>query len=251
MASKLHYKSAMKHLQMGLVDAQEALIRDGRRLVVLLEGRDAAGKDGVIRRITEHLPPRNTRVVALPKPTERQRTQWYFQRYAEHLPSAGEFVIFNRSWYNRAGVEPVMGFCTPQEHEQFLRDAPEFERMLTESGVKLVKYWLDISKKEQAARLKARAKDPLKKLKVSPLDAEAQKRWDDYSRARNEMLPRTDTNAAPWTCVRNDDKKAGRVNLIRHLLREIGPPGMKVEAPDTEVVFRFEPSALTDGRLQA
>jgi polyphosphate kinase 2 len=250
MASKLHYKSAMKRLQVALVENQERLIRDDAKLVVVLEGRDAAGKDGVIRRITEHLPPRNTRVVALPKPTERQRTEWYFQRYAEHLPSAGEFVIFNRSWYNRAGVEPVMGFCTPQEHEQFLRDAPEFERMIIESGVKLVKYWLDISKAEQADRLKARASDPLKKLKVSPLDAEAQKRWDDYSRARNEMLTRTDSNAAPWVCVRNDHKKRGRVNLIRHLLREVCPPKAKVEAPDPDVLFRFEPSALTDGRLE-
>jgi polyphosphate kinase 2 len=251
MASKLHYKSAMKRLQVALVESQEWLIREDKKLVVVLEGRDAAGKDGVIRRITEHLPPRNTRVVALPKPNDRQRSEWYFQRYVAHLPSAGEFVIFNRSWYNRGGVEPVMGFCTPEEHEQFLRDAPEFERMLIESGIQLVKYWLDIPKDEQAERLRARATDPLKQLKVSPLDGEAQKRWDDYSKARDEMLTRTDTNAAPWVCVRNEHKKSGRVNLIRHLLREAGAPDVKVEAPDPKIIFRFEPSALADGRLSS
>jgi polyphosphate kinase 2 len=250
MASKLHYKAAMRQLQIALVDTQQWLIRDGRRLVVVLEGRDAAGKDGLIRRITEHLPPRNTQVVALSKPNDAQKTQWYFQRYAERLPSAGEFVIFNRSWYNRGGVEPVMGFCTAAEHEQFLRDAPEFERMVIESGAVLVKYWLDISKKEQARRLKARGQDPLKRLKISPLDAEAQKRWTEYTAARDQMLTRTHTALSPWNCVRNDDKKLGRVNMIRHLLQEIGAPET-VDKPDDKVVFRFEPEAISDGRLQS
>jgi polyphosphate kinase 2 len=251
MASKPHYKAAMRQLQIALVDTQQWLIRDGRKLLVVLEGRDAAGKDGMIRRITEHLPPRNTRVVALPKPNDRQKSQWYFQRYAEPLPSAGEFVILNRSWYNRGGVEPVMGFCTAAEHEQFLRDAPEFERMLIEADIKVVKYWLDISKKEQAKRLKARQDDPLKALKTSPLDAEAQKRWKDYSKARDLMLTRTHTAISPWTCVLNDDKKTGRLNMIRHLLHEIGAPDVAVDKPDEEVVFRFTPDAVTDGRLRA
>lgn len=250
MAGKLHYKAAMLQLQIALVDTQEWLIRDGRKLLVVLEGRDAAGKDGMIRRITEHLPPRNTRVAALPKPNDRQRTQWYFQRYAEPLPCAGEFVIFNRSWYNRGGVEPVMGFCTAAEHEQFLRDAPEFERMLIESGVQVVKYWLDITKKEQAKRLRSRTTEPLKRLKVSPLDAEAQKRWKDYSAARNSMLTRTHTPISPWHCVLNDDKKLGRVNMIRHLLHEVGAPNVSVDKPDEAVVFSFTPEAITDGRLK-
>jgi polyphosphate kinase 2 len=250
MADKLHYKAAMRQLQIALVDTQEWLIRDGRKLLVVLEGRDAAGKDGMIRRITEHLPPRNTTVVALPKPNDRQQSQWYFQRYSEHLPSASEFAIFNRSWYNRGGVEPVMGFCSAAEHEQFLHDAPEFERMLIQADIKLVKYWLDISKKEQAKRLKARRDDPLKALKISSLDAEAQKRWKDYSRARDEMLTRTHTAISPWNCVINDDKKVGRVNMIRHLLHEIGAPDVAVDKPDESVVFRFEPEAITDGRLR-
>jgi polyphosphate kinase 2 len=246
------YEDQLRELQIALVRTQQALIEAKTKVLVILEGRDAAGKDGAIKRITEHLSPRNTRVVALPKPSDRERSEWYFQRYVEHLPACSEIVLFNRSWYNRAGVEPVMGFCTPEQHEQFLRDTPQFERMLIASDIKLVKFWLDISKAEQAARLEARATDPLKALKTSPLDAEAQKRWDEYSRARDEMLVRTDNDEAPWMCVRNDSKKRGRLALIRHLLREIAPAELAKAAgkPDADILFRFTPSALTDGRLE-
>jgi polyphosphate kinase 2 len=241
----------LEALQLGLVRTQAAMAESGERIVLVLEGRDGAGKDGTIKRITEYLSVRSTRVVALPKPSDRERGQWYFQRYTQHLPSAGEFVIFNRSWYNRGGVEPVMGFCSDTEHAAFLRDAPEFERMLVESGVKLVKVWLDISRGEQAKRLEERRTDPLKALKVSPLDAEAQKKWKAYSSARNEMLERTHTAWAPWWCVRADDKKAARRNVIRHLLRQVAPGDIcaGVEAPDPEVLFGFEKDAIKDGRL--
>ncbi|HTK35229.1 MAG TPA: polyphosphate kinase 2 [Caulobacteraceae bacterium] len=246
------YEAELRTLQTALVRTQMAAMESGEKILVVLEGRDAAGKDGVIARITEHLAPRNTRVVALPKPTDRQVTQWYFQRYVPHFPAAGELVIFNRSWYNRAGVERVMNFCTPTQLEQFLRDAPEFERMLLEADVKLVKYWLDISKKEQAVRLDARRTDPLKALKVSSLDAEAQKRWKDYTVARDDMLMRTHTAWAPWVCVRNNHKKRGRLNLIRHLLHATAPEKVRkdISPPDPAVVFAFEPSCLTDGRLE-
>jgi polyphosphate kinase 2 len=246
------YKKALRRLQVDLVRTQASAIQSGEKILVVLEGRDAAGKDGVIKRITEYLSPRNTRAISLPKPSDREVSEWYFQRYVEHLPAAGEFVIFNRSWYNRAGVEPVMGYCTPEQHEQFLCDAPEFERMLLEAGIRLVKYWLDISKDEQAKRLDDRRKQPLKQLKVSSLDEVAQKKWAAYSAARDEMLRRTHTVIAPWTCVRNNHKKAGRLNLIRHLLHAAAPPHIasEVDTPDVEVVFPFEPTALSDGRLE-
>ena len=251
MAHNQDYKSVMRGLQVALVKTQAAAVRSGEKVLVVLEGRDAAGKDGVIKRITEFLSPRNTRIVSLPKPSDREVTEWYFQRYAEHLPAAGEFVLFNRSWYNRAGVEPVMGFCTPEQHRQFLRDAPEFEGMLQEANIRLIKYWLDISKEEQARRLDDRRKNPLKQLKVSDLDAEAQRRWKDYSKARDEMLLRTHTKHSPWRCVRNDHKKAGRIALIRHLLHEVAPDPivLDVEKPDPDIVFTFEKEALKDGRL--
>ena len=248
---KLPKGDELEALQLGLVRTQQAMGESGQRVVLVLEGRDAAGKDGAIRRIIAHLSVRSTRVVALPKPSDRERSQWYFQRYVEHLPSAGEFVIFNRSWYNRGGVEPVMGFCTPAEHAAFLRDAPEFERMLVESGVRLVKVWLDISRKEQRKRLAARRTDPLKALKVSPLDAVAEKKWKAYSAARDQMLERTHTAWAPWWCVRADDKRAARLNIIRHLLHQVAPPEIAAETarPDPAVLFPFEPSAIADGRL--
>jgi polyphosphate kinase 2 len=248
---KPDYQTELERLQVALVRMQAAAIASGQKILVVLEGRDAAGKDGTIARITEHLSPRHTRVVALPKPTEQQTSQWYFQRYARHLPSAGELVILNRSWYNRAGVEPVMGFCTAEQHEQFLKDVPEFERMLITADIKLVKYWLDISKKEQAERLEARRTDPLKQLKVSALDAEAQKRWKAYTKARDEMLARSHTDWAPWTCVSNDHKKPGRLNLIRHLVRTaaVKPIAEAVATPDPAVVFGFALEALKDGRL--
>ena len=247
------YRDQIAQLQLALVKTQQAAIASGERIALVLEGRDGAGKDGTIRRIVEHLYPRTTRVVALPKPSDRERTQWYLQRYAEHLPAAGELVIFNRSWYNRAGVEVVMGFSTPAQQAEFLRDAPEFERMLVESGIKLVKVWLDISKDEQEARLEARRTDPLKALKVSDLDGVAQAKWADYSAARDAMLERTHTAIAPWVCVRADNKKKARVAVIRHLLRQVAPSEIaaEIKAPDPDVLFPFEVAATKDGRLAA
>ena len=231
------YDDELKALQIELVASQAWAIEQGLKVLIVLEGRDTAGKDGAIKRITEYASPRQTRVVALPKPTEREASQWYFQRYVPHLPAAGEFVLFNRSWYNRAGVEPVMGFCTPEQHEQFLDDAPKFEKMLTASGIILVKLWLDISKDEQAKRLDERTTDPLKRFKVSSLDAEAQTRWDAYTAARDRMLAETHSRAAPWTVISTDDKKTARLNIIRHILHRLDRPGMSARKPDKDVVF--------------
>ena len=231
------YDDELKALQIELVASQAWAIEQGLKVLIVLEGRDTAGKDGAIKRITEYASPRQTRVVALPKPTERETGQWYFQRYVPHLPSAGEIVLFNRSWYNRAGVEPVMGFCTPEQHEQFLDDVPKFERMLTNSGVILIKFWLDISKDEQAKRLEERMTDPLKRFKVSSLDAEAQTRWDAYTTARDTMLAETHGKDTPWTVVATDDKKTARLNIIRHILHRLGRPDAKVAKTDKDVVF--------------
>lgn len=231
------YQAELERLQLRLVEAQAWAIEQGMKVVIVFEGRDAAGKDGSITRITEYMSPRQTKVVALPKPTERETGQWYFQRYVPHMPGAGETVLFNRSWYNRAGVEPVMGFCTPEQHEQFLKDAPRFERLLTDSGVKLIKLWFDISKDEQAARLAERVAEPLKRFKVSSLDAEAQMRWDAYSVARNRMLDETHTAFAPWTVIATDHKKVARLNVIRHVLQRLGAPGVEADKPDKDVVF--------------
>ena len=242
----------LRDLQIGLVRYQQHAIEAGLRDLIIFEGRDAAGKDGAIKRITEHMSVRATRAVALPKPDERERTEWYFQRYVQHLPAAGEFVIFNRSWYNRAGVERVMDFATAGEIETFLRDVPVFERMLLGSGVRIVKFWLDISRDEQAQRLKARREDPLKALKVSNLDAVAEVKWDAYSDARDEMLTRTHTDEAPWIVVRTDDKATARSNIIRHLLKTLAPKDIArdVPAPDGDVLYPFEPEAAKDGRLE-
>lgn len=231
------YDKALEQLQVKLVETQAWTIEQGLRTLIVLEGRDTAGKDGAIKRLTEYMSPRQTRVVALPKPTEREASQWYFQRYVSHLPAAGETVILNRSWYNRGGVEPVMGFCTPEQHAQFLKDAPRFERMLTDDGIVLIKLWLDISRQEQATRLAERRGDPLKRFKLSSLDAEAEARWGAYSGARNRMLEETDTKAARWTAVATDDKKTARLNVIRHVLRSIGGPGEAADAPDAKIVF--------------
>ncbi|MGN6820033.1 MAG: polyphosphate kinase 2 [Sphingomonas sp.] len=238
-------------LQLGLVQLQQAMVSSGERAVIVLEGRDAAGKDGTIKAITEHLSVRSTRVVALPKPSDRERTQWYFQRYVAHLPAAGELVIFNRSWYNRAGVEVVNGFSTPEEQAQFLKDVPGFERMLVESGIRLVKLWLDISKDEQAERLKERETDPLKALKRSPLDEVAQAKWDEYTKARDTMLAATHSDVAPWTCVRANGKKKAHKAAIQYLLRTLGTADAEkhVEAPDATVLFEYEIDAISDGRL--
>jgi polyphosphate kinase 2 len=235
-------------LQLGLVRMQQAMAADGSRAVVVLEGRDAAGKDGTIRAVTRHLSVRNTRVVALPKPNDRERTQWFFQRYAAHLPSAGELVIFNRSWYNRAGVEVVNGFSTPEEQAQFLRDAPDFERMLVESGIRLVKLWLDIGRKEQKKRLDKRRTNPLKALKLSDLDAVAQKKWREYSAARDTMLDRTHNPIAPWTCVHADHKKPARAAIIRHLLHSLAPAEVagEIDLPDPKILFPYDPDTAQD-----
>ena len=240
------YETELEQLQIQLVETQAWAIEQGLRVLILFEGRDSAGKDGAIKRITEYMAPRQTRVVALPKPTERETGQWYFQRYVPHLPSKGEVVLFNRSWYNRGGVEPVMGFCTPEQHEQFLRDAPRFERMLTDDGVILIKLWLDISKAEQAKRLTARTTDPLKRFKISPLDAEAQTRWDAYSAARDRMLAETHTDQVPWTVVATDKKKKARLNIIRHILHRLDRPDLKAAQPDPDIVFAADEA---QGRL--
>jgi polyphosphate kinase 2 len=239
-------------LQTALVRFQQHAMDAGEKDLVIFEGRDTAGKDGAIKRIVEHLSIRATRVVALPKPTERQQTQWYFQRYVEHLPAAGELVLLNRSWYNRGGVERVMGFSTPEQVETFLEDAPRFERMLVEGGIQIIKLWLDISRGEQAQRLEDRRTDPLKALKVSPLDAVAQEKWDDYTAARDEMLTRTHSAHAPWFVVHTDKKTKARLNIMRHLLKQLAPKSISDFAaePDPDVLFPFEIAALNDGRLE-
>lgn len=247
MARTRDYDKRLEALQVELVDTQHWAIEQGLKVLVVFEGRDTAGKDGAIKRITEYASPRQTRIVALPKPTERETTQWYFQRYVSHLPAAGEMVLLNRSWYNRAGVEPVMGFCTAREHEHFLNDAPRFERSLTGSGIILIKLWLDISKDEQARRLEERMRDPLKKFKVSSLDAEAQIRWDAYTAARDRMLAETHSRETPWTVVATDDKKAARLNIIRHILQRIGRPEAKLSKPDKDIVFAADQAK---GRLK-
>ena len=245
------YKGQLRTLQIHLVRYQQWAVKKGEKAVIVLEGRDGAGKDGAIKRITEHLAPRTTRVVALPKPSSRDTTEWWFQRYVRYLPAAGELVLFNRSWYNRAGVEVVMGFSTPREQTEFLRDAPTFEQMLVESDIRLIKIWLDISKREQASRLDARRTDPLKALKVSDLDAVAQKKWKAYSDARDLMLMRTHTEYAPWTIVHTDHKKRARLAVIRHILQTLAPPDIRegVGVPDPDVLYDFEAAALKDGRL--
>jgi polyphosphate kinase 2 len=246
------YETEERELQIALVRFQQYAIEAGEKDLVIFEGRDAAGKDGAIKRITEHLSIRSTRTVALPKPTERERSQWYFQRYVPHLPAAGELVILNRSWYNRAGVERVMGFSSSEEQQAFMQDVNPFEAMLTRGGVQIVKLWLDISRKEQADRLAARTTDPLKALKVSPLDAVAQDKWGAYTDARDEMLTRTHTPEAPWIVVHTDKKKKARLNIMRHLLKVLAPADIaaSVREPDPKVLFEFEPAALTDGRLE-
>jgi polyphosphate kinase 2 len=247
------YERELRELQIALVKFQQWAIAEGQRSLVVFEGRDGAGKDGAIKRITEYLSPRNTRVAALPKPSDRDLSSWYFQRYVAHLPAAGEIVLFNRSWYNRAGVEVVMEFSTPTQQAEFLRDAPTFERMLVESGIKVVKLWLDISKEEQAGRLEERREDPVKALKVSPLDAVAQKKWKAYSKARDVMLTHTHCAWAPWTVVHTDRKKQARINTMRHLLHVLGPEDIskEVPAPDPAILYTFDETALKDGRLEA
>ncbi|KNB53250.1 polyphosphate kinase 2 [Streptomyces caatingaensis] len=228
------YEKELRRLQTELVKLQEWARAEGARLVVVFEGRDAAGKGGVIKRVTERLNPRAARTVALPVPTERERTQWYFQRYVEHLPAAGEIVLFDRSWYNRAGVEHVMGYCTPEEHARFLRQCPVFERLLVEDGVLLRKYWFSVSDEVQERRFRKRLEDPVRRWKLSATDLESLTRWEAYSRAKDEMFALTDTPEAPWYVVESDDKRAARINMIAHLLSTVPyhePPRPALELP--------------------
>lgn len=215
------YEKELARLHIELVKLQEWIRHERLKVVVLFEGRDAAGKGGVIKRITEPLNPRICRVVALGTPTEREETQWYFQRYTPHLPAAGEMVLFDRSWYNRAGVERVMGFCTEAEYMEFMHSCPEFERMIIRSGIILIKYWFSVSDQEQERRFQARIKDPTKRWKLSPMDLESRRRWVEYSKAKDEMFAYTDIKQAPWYVVNADDKNCARLNCIRHLLSMI------------------------------
>jgi polyphosphate kinase 2 len=212
------YERELRRLQVELVKLQEWIRHEGLRVVVLFEGRDAAGKGGAIKRITESLNPRVCRVVALGTPTEREKTQWYFQRYVPHLPAAGEMVLFDRSWYNRAGVERVMNFCTEAQYREFMQSCPEFERMLIRSGIRLIKYWFSVSDEEQEKRFQERMKNPTKRWKLSPMDLQSRKHWAEYSRAKDEMFALTDTKQSPWYVANAEDKKCARLNVIRHLL---------------------------------
>ena len=235
--NKKAYEKELARLQIELVKLQRWVKEKGLKVVVIFEGRDAAGKGGVIKRITEKLNPRVCRVVALGIPTEREKTQWYFQRYAAHLPAAGEMVLFDRSWYNRAGVERVMGFCTPEEYEEFLRSCPEFEKMLIRSGIILIKYWFSVSDDEQEKRFKDRIEDRTKRWKISPMDLEARRHWVDFSMAKDQMFAYTDTKQSPWFVVDEDDKKKARINCITHLLSMIPYEDIKDEKlslPETQ-----------------
>ncbi len=234
--NKRLYETELFRLQAELVEMQEWIRTTGHRLVVIFEGRDAAGKGGTIQRISQYLNPRVARIVALPAPTERERTQWYFQRYVPHLPASGEIALFDRSWYNRAGVERVMGFCTAEEYRRFLHQAPIFERMLVEDGIMLRKYWFSVSDEEQEARFRSRMNDPMRRWKLSPMDLESISRWEEYSRAKDDMFVHTDTQVAPWYVVESDDKRRARINAIHHLLSTV--PYGYVERPHLELPER-------------
>lgn len=233
------YKAHKEELQVELLKVQNWVKQTGQRIVVICEGRDAAGKGGTIKRFMEHLNPRAARVVALEKPTDHERGQWYFQRYIKHLPTAGEMVFFDRSWYNRAGVERVMGFCDSLEYLEFMRQAPEFERMLTRSGIRLFKYWFSVTREEQEKRFGSRQADPLKQWKLSPIDQESQGKWQEYTEAKEAMFFYTDTADAPWTIVKSDDKKRARLNCMQHFLSELDYPDKDkhaVHGPDPLIV---------------
>jgi polyphosphate kinase len=235
-AARRRYFHELFRLQAELVKLQDWVVAAKHKLVIVFEGRDAAGKGGVIKRITQRLNPRVCRVAALPAPNDRERSQWYFQRYTSHLPAGGEIVLFDRSWYNRAGVERVMGFCSDEQYEEFFRSTPEFERMLVRSGIQLIKYWFSISDDEQRLRFVARIQDPLKQWKLSPMDLESRRRWEDYTRAKEIMLDRTHIPEAPWWIVRGDDKKKARLNCIRHLLGQV--PYAEIEHPAIQLPER-------------
>jgi polyphosphate kinase len=240
-----YYERAKRLLQIELVKLQNWVKNTGQRIVIVFEGRDAAGKGGTIKRFTEHLNPRGASVVALEKPTERERSQWYFQRYVTHLPGAGEIVMFDRSWYNRAGVERVMGFCTPEEYLEFMREAPEFERMLVHSGLHLTKFWFSVSQLEQRTRFVIRQVDPVRQWKLSPMDIESLDKWEDYTKAKEAMFFYTDTADSPWTVVKSNDKKRGRLEAMRHILEQfdytgkdeeiVGKPDRKIIGPPSDL----------------
>jgi len=247
--SKFIYRTKddiLKPYQVELIKLQSHLEKHNEKMIILMEGRDASGKGGAIRRITRYMNEKHYRVVALGKPSDVQKTQWYFQRYVEQFPKGGELVIFDRSWYNRAGVEPVMGFCTKEEYEQFLKDVPDFEKMLVESGIILFKYYFSVSKKEQERRFKKREDDPLKQYKLSPIDKEAQKVWDKYTNAKFSMLMASHTPIAPWTVVKSDNKKKARINCIRHLLNGIDY-GRKSK---DESIFKIDRKILINGAVE-
>jgi polyphosphate kinase len=243
------YKTALHDAQVELTKFQKHVIENDQKVLVILEGRDAAGKDGAAKRFAEHLSPRETRIVALGTPSLRDQKSWYFQRYVEHLPVSGEIVLFNRSWYNRAGVERVMGFCSDEEYEEFMVTVPMFEQLLIHCGFKMIKYYLDISSDEQRRRLEKRRKDPLRQWKLSPVDTEAQKLWKRYSEARNEMFTRTHSVFAPWIIVKADDKRAARLNIIRDLLSrcEYHGKGKHADLPNPNLVFVYDELVVTDG----
>ncbi|HYZ13337.1 MAG TPA: polyphosphate kinase 2 [Actinomycetota bacterium] len=234
--TKKAYQKELLRLQEELVKMEDWVKAQGTRVVVVFEGRDAAGKGGVIKRITQFTNPRVTRIVALPKPTERERTQWYFERYVAEMPAAGEIVLFDRSWYNRAGVEKVLGFCTPEEHRRFLRQCPVFERLLIEDGINLIKYWFSVSDEEQERRFKARVDDRMRRWKLSETDLYSRTRWVDYSRAKDEMFVHTDIAEAPWYVVAADDKRSARLNCIAHLLSKV--PYQEKPLPEIEIPKR-------------
>ena len=238
------YEQIKRDLQIELLKLQSWVKGTGQKVVLIFEGRDAAGKGGTIKRFTEHLNPRGASIVALEKPSERERTQWYFQRYVTHLPSAGEIVMFDRSWYNRAGVERVMGFCTPEEYLEFMREAPEFERMLVHSGLHLTKFWFSVTRSEQRTRFVIRQVDPVRQWKLSPMDIQSLDKWDDYTEAKEAMFFYTDTADAPWTVVKSNDKKRARLEAIRHVLEQFDYDGKDEEVvgkPDRKIIG---PSAL-------
>jgi polyphosphate kinase 2 len=241
------YEEQLRNLQIALVRLQRDINADGRRMLIVFEGRDAAGKGGAIRRFTENLSPRSHRIVALPKPSDIETGQWYFERYVAHLPDRGEMVFFDRSWYNRAVVEPVMGFCTPEQYDQFMQQVPHFEKLLVDDGIELIKLWFSINKDEQEKRIEARRENPLKQWKIGPIDEQAQQRWDDFTKYARTMMEKTSTKHAPWTIIRTDDKEVARLESIRYVLgrAHVDP------APhhDADVVLPVEPGASVPHRV--
>jgi len=251
--STIEYEREKLKLQIELLKLQTHVKKTGQRIVMLFEGRDAAGKGGTIKRIREHLNPRGARVVALEKPSDREKTQWYFQRYTDHLPSAGEIVIFDRSWYNRSMVEPVMGFCTDEQHKRFLKYAPVFERILTKEGIILFKLYFSVSKKMQLKRFEKRTKDPLKQYKLSPVDMQAQDLWGEYTMRKFQMLLETNTTLSPWTIIRSDNKKKARINCMKHILNRLNYEG-KIEDSELDedpkiVISGIDEIKLMEGNL--